>query len=678
MADARKDRRTLLSVKIRYKSATLEDFIERYSNDISRGGVFIKAKKPLAVGTLLKFEFLLQDQSTLIHGVGRVVWRRDESEADSDNPAGMGIKFIKMDPESRSVVQRIVEDRGVPGVFDQGKDGIRVEAPASSDPAALGGGDETKVRHVSEFLASALEEGGAGQAATSAARAGVEQARQQSSDLHDRRAAARGAFSAFREAAAERRRSASEGPSRGAMSAFGGSTASAHSGRRSSAAPVLSDIDDDDDFLDEETTKVKELPASDYPDADATAVARDISPFLRERRPTPVVPMASRSSSPLEEAVPDLFGPADTDSFGPAPGEFIDPSLLDPAVPTVPPRAATVPEPTSSADQVFQVPKPAPTVSDPARAAEKRKTRGWLALLLLLILLMAAAVAALRLGLLDGWIEQVAPGFAVSRGIDPVPALPVLAAQPPGSPADSRALPDEQPVAPQERPAQAPATESSAPTKPSEPATTATNEAPARARTVKFEVSSIPRGAYVSVNGEGVGRTPVTLEKEVGSELSIFSKARGFLPRRERVVVKADQEPVKLVLPALPYVVEVATDPPGARVSIAGGGEAVAPASLELTSMSGSRRVVISKDGYKTVTRSLSRRSFVEEPRRMAAIISVALEREGAARASEDPIDASAVLDTPQAELAPPADPAAEEPADQPAGPSETPAADAP
>ena len=55
MADARKDKRTLLSLKIRYKSATLEDFIERYSSDISRGGVFIKAKKPLSVGTLLKF-----------------------------------------------------------------------------------------------------------------------------------------------------------------------------------------------------------------------------------------------------------------------------------------------------------------------------------------------------------------------------------------------------------------------------------------------------------------------------------------------------------------------------------------------------------------------------------------------------------------------------------------------
>ena len=53
MADARKDKRTLLSLKIRYKSATLEDFIERYSSDISRGGVFIKAKKPLAAAEVV-------------------------------------------------------------------------------------------------------------------------------------------------------------------------------------------------------------------------------------------------------------------------------------------------------------------------------------------------------------------------------------------------------------------------------------------------------------------------------------------------------------------------------------------------------------------------------------------------------------------------------------------------
>ena len=164
MADARKDRRTLLSLKIRYKSATLEDFIERYSMDISGGGVFIKAKKPLAVGTLLKFEFVLQDQSTLIHGVGRVVWRREEVEASESNPAGMGIKFIKMDPESRSIVQRIADERARPGAFDRGKEGVSMQPEALSDPPATGA-DPTRVSHVSEFLVSAFETGGAGETA---------------------------------------------------------------------------------------------------------------------------------------------------------------------------------------------------------------------------------------------------------------------------------------------------------------------------------------------------------------------------------------------------------------------------------------------------------------------------------------------------------------------------------
>jgi len=215
MADARKDKRTLLSLKIRYKSATLEDFIERYSSDISRGGVFIKAKKPLAVGTLLKFEFILQDQSTLIHGVGRVVWRRDEGEADGDNPSGMGIKFIKMDPESRSVVQRIAEDRAHPGVFEQGKEGVRLTPEVAFDPGDLEEADRTKVRHVSEFLASALEEGGAGEAATREAQAGAERAREVSNQIgHNRTAAARGAFSAQQEVHGDERHSVSDAPSR--------------------------------------------------------------------------------------------------------------------------------------------------------------------------------------------------------------------------------------------------------------------------------------------------------------------------------------------------------------------------------------------------------------------------------------------------------------------------------
>ena len=120
MADTRKDKRAPVSLKVRFKSATLDEFVEQYSGDISRGGIFIKSKKPMKVGTLLKFEFQLKDQSRLIHGVGRVVWRR---EPGGDSAPGMGIKFIKMDADSRQLVQDIVETRDGPGAFDEGAEG---------------------------------------------------------------------------------------------------------------------------------------------------------------------------------------------------------------------------------------------------------------------------------------------------------------------------------------------------------------------------------------------------------------------------------------------------------------------------------------------------------------------------------------------------------------------------
>ena len=55
MAETRKDKREHVALKVRFKSATVDEFIEHYSQDISRGGVFIKSGTPMAVGTLLKF-----------------------------------------------------------------------------------------------------------------------------------------------------------------------------------------------------------------------------------------------------------------------------------------------------------------------------------------------------------------------------------------------------------------------------------------------------------------------------------------------------------------------------------------------------------------------------------------------------------------------------------------------
>ncbi|NOY93189.1 MAG: TIGR02266 family protein [Deltaproteobacteria bacterium] len=194
MADTRKDRRAPMSLKVRFKSATLDEFVEHYSHDISRGGIFIKSKKPMAMGTLLKFELQLEDQSRVIRGVGRVVWSRDAEQVGNlpGVAAGMGIKFIKMDAESRGFVQRIVDQRdNAPGTFDQGADpapkqeGFFPDLPAAELPPPE---DRTTVRHASEFLATALADGD--EDAAKEAEANAEAARKRTEEIQREREAA--------------------------------------------------------------------------------------------------------------------------------------------------------------------------------------------------------------------------------------------------------------------------------------------------------------------------------------------------------------------------------------------------------------------------------------------------------------------------------------------------------
>lgn len=632
MADARKDKRTLLSLKIRYKSATLEDFIERYASDISRGGVFIKAKKPLVVGTLLKFEFLLQDQSTLIHGVGRVVWRRDPSEGIPENQSGMGIKFIKMDTDSRALVQRIAEGRQTPGVFEQGEQGQLPEAPAPSTSSIPAGpaqeADRTKVRHVSEFLASALEEGGAGEAATSEARAGAQRARQVSNDIGANRGAlARGALGGGRDAQSHNRQAVPEAAARRAMSAFGNTSGS---GSQAMAAP-LEELDAEEDFLDDETTRIH-----DYPDADATVVAGAVAlPFIPERRPTPVVPVQARS--PLETEVPDLFGPDMANSFvpsgglEPAPGEFLDQSLLDPAVPTVPPPAG-LPSGPGIPVEAFRPPtERAPAAafpidtSRPPGGPPKKSSGGsrWAPILIALLVVVgtgAAGVAGWQYGAVERLKELAAPyiGDEIEVVAEATEASQPIVDAPVEQPSPEVIEPEPE-VAVEEVAAE--------PTAIADPGV------------ATLVVRSRPAGAFVSVDGKSKGRAPITLKLEPGAQIALAARARGYLSRSKQVTVEPGSSTVTLALPTLPYYLKVVSNPPGARAIAVGGGEVTTPGELRFKTMLSARSIMVSKDGYETVSKSVTRKDFREESKRMVSLISIELQpAEASAAPLEEPV----------------------------------------
>src|SRR5580700_10451647 len=144
--DTRKDRRVkIVSLNVRYKSATVDEFIENHAHDVSRGGIYIKTGNPFAAGTLLKFEIRLASDQAVITGVGRVVWKRDPPLGSGDRPAGMGVKFIKVDEPSKIVIDRLVTTRSdagrafeaepeAPSAFSGGTPSVPVGGAASSSP----------------------------------------------------------------------------------------------------------------------------------------------------------------------------------------------------------------------------------------------------------------------------------------------------------------------------------------------------------------------------------------------------------------------------------------------------------------------------------------------------------------------------------------------------------------
>ncbi len=113
MADpnTRQGKRTPVTLKIKFKSETLEQFIERYAVDVSQGGIFIRTKEPLAVGTQMKFEFQLRDASPLIAGEGTVVWTRENDPSRPAIAPGMGVRFDRLGDGSQGVLEKILAEK---------------------------------------------------------------------------------------------------------------------------------------------------------------------------------------------------------------------------------------------------------------------------------------------------------------------------------------------------------------------------------------------------------------------------------------------------------------------------------------------------------------------------------------------------------------------------------------
>lgn len=86
---------------------TVDGFITDWAVNISRGGIFINTRNPLAIGAEVKLIVSLPDAAFPFDLTGKVI-RVHPYDPNSKEMAGMGLEFIDVDEEKQARLERFV------------------------------------------------------------------------------------------------------------------------------------------------------------------------------------------------------------------------------------------------------------------------------------------------------------------------------------------------------------------------------------------------------------------------------------------------------------------------------------------------------------------------------------------------------------------------------------------
>jgi len=105
---SRQDPRVPKVLSLTYKDR--DAFIKAYTSNISKGGVFIKTSTPLQAGDMFLLRLQLPDIAEPLKIKCQVAWRRKETEATPEQPAGMGVKFEEMAKNDRDTLNNYIRE----------------------------------------------------------------------------------------------------------------------------------------------------------------------------------------------------------------------------------------------------------------------------------------------------------------------------------------------------------------------------------------------------------------------------------------------------------------------------------------------------------------------------------------------------------------------------------------
>jgi uncharacterized protein (TIGR02266 family) len=140
--------------RVRLKYPDVETLVERFSANVTRGGIFLASREPRPVDTAIRFEVSLLGGAVVLSGEGKVTWVKAFDPAAPARPHGMGVSFTRLDPGCRDMWKRLIDRREARA----GRNGAepvrpaRLPTPGSRDAVAaeLEAIDDTALRRASD------------------------------------------------------------------------------------------------------------------------------------------------------------------------------------------------------------------------------------------------------------------------------------------------------------------------------------------------------------------------------------------------------------------------------------------------------------------------------------------------------------------------------------------------
>ena len=121
-------------VRVRLKYPDVDTLVERFSPNVTRGGIFLASRDPKPVNTEIRFEVSLLGGTAVLSGEGKVTWVKPFDPAAPARPHGMGVSFTKIDPVCRDMLRRLVERREAVAKAAAGAGAPGAPAPRPAPP----------------------------------------------------------------------------------------------------------------------------------------------------------------------------------------------------------------------------------------------------------------------------------------------------------------------------------------------------------------------------------------------------------------------------------------------------------------------------------------------------------------------------------------------------------------